>query len=597
MDMDDDGKPRLRPGSPNWTRRIIAFVLILGCLCFVRVEVDGGGLNLRIGQPKDGAGINPHGSFDSDLVATKIAAPDDQQVVVAVSDEPQSVEEVEESAADDNDSNHDQPEHTGAGHRPERYSVSAHSKRPISAVSKSRRDSVKAAMQHAWKGYREYAWGMDEFHPVSKSSSNDFGMGLTIVDSLDTLWIMGMAEEFEEATEWVSTKLNFVGLQKRVSVFETFIRVVGGLLSAYELSAKPMFLEKCVELTDILVHAFKSESGLPFSTLDLESLSTSNHGWASGGTVVAEAGTVQIELRALSHFTGDPKYAAIGDKAFWALDDAPNKMFNALYPFYITNSASPRFLTKNIGIGALADSFYEYMLKAFIQTKGTQPRFRKMYVASSKAIIDHLVRTTNDGVVYVVDYNGRSEVKKMDHLACFAGGMFALGAKYLKDLPDADHHMQIGKGLTETCYKGYQDQATKIGPEVMTFVTNPHAASADKTLVVPFQRNTNYILRPETVEALFYMYRLTGDEKYQDMGWEIFQALEKNCKVASGGYSGIRDVTRSNGMMTDKMESFFLAETLKYLYLLFSPTDLISLDEFVFNTEAHPLRIFTPTVF
>lgn len=449
-------------------------------------------------------------------------------------------------------------------------------------------------MAHAWKGYRENSWGQDELKPVSRVSSNDFGMGLTLLDSLDTLWIMGMDKDFDEATEWVTQNLDFSRVTQTVSVFETFIRVVGGLLSAYELSGRPIFLTKCVEITDILLAAFKSPSGMPYSLLSMSGRSTHNHGWAGGGCVVAEVGTVQLELRALSHFTGDRKYADIGDRAFFALHDTPNKVAGGLYPFFVSNTNPPAFVSNSVGIGALADSFYEYMLKAHLQTRGTEPRFKAMYLESSAAIINKLVRTTNDGVTYVVDYNGMSEVTKMDHLACFAGGMFTMGAKKISDLPDAARHLSVGLGLTQTCYEAYKAQATGIGPEVMTFVTNPHAAAAKKTSIVPWNHNANYILRPEAVEALFYAYRLTGDTKYQDMGWEMFQAMERHCKVAAG-YTGLRDVTRINAGYTDKMESFFLAETLKYLYLLFAPTDLISLDDFVFNTEAHPLRVFSPT--
>jgi len=108
-----------------------------------------------------------------------------------------------------------------------------------------------------------------------------------------------------------------------------------------------------------------------------------------------------------------------------------------------------------------------------------------------------------------------------------------------------------------------------------------------------FQRASYYILRPETLESLMILYRTTGDEVYRERGWEIFQALEKETRV-DGGYSGLNDVRRVNGTRIDRMETFFLAETLKYLYLLFSPIDVIPMDQFVFNTEAHPIPIFTP---
>ena len=95
------------------------------------------------------------------------------------------------------------------------------------------------------------------------------------------------------------------------------------------------------------------------------------------------------------------------------------------------------------------------------------------------------------------------------------------------------------------------------------------------------------------MESLFVLHRVTGDVRYQDWGWEIFQAFEKASRVPSGGYTILNDV--SSSLQGNKMESFFLSETLKYLFLLFADDDehILSLDKWVFNTEAHPLPIWT----
>lgn len=100
------------------------------------------------------------------------------------------------------------------------------------------------------------------------------------------------------------------------------------------------------------------------------------------------------------------------------------------------------------------------------------------------------------------------------------------------------------------------------------------------------------ILRPETVESLFYQYRLTKDSRYRDWGWKIFQAFEKHTRIETGGYSGVFSVLNTNKKQ-DKMESFFISETLKYLFLLFSDDpDVLKLDEWVLNTEAHPFPVW-----
>ena len=159
----------------------------------------------------------------------------------------------------------------------------------------------------------------------------------------------------------------------------------------------------------------------------------------------------------------------------------------------------------------------------------------------------------------------------MGHLACFSGGLMGLSSQLLNDEDD----LEIAKGVTQSCRTSYVKSETGLGPEA--FGPSGTVFSSSESY---------YILRPEVVESYFYMWRLTKDKKYRDWAWDAVQALEKNCK-AEYGYSGLRNV--NTGLKDSTQQSFFLAETLKYLYLIFSDDDLISLDEFVFNTEAHPL--------
>jgi mannosyl-oligosaccharide alpha-1,2-mannosidase len=166
----------------------------------------------------------------------------------------------------------------------------------------------------------------------------------------------------------------------------------------------------------------------------------------------------------------------------------------------------------------------------------------------------------------------------MDHLLCFVPGLLALGT--LAETRDTDknaRHLGIAKRLMETCYQMYHRQPTGLSPDIVSF---PGMNVYD----------AKYRLRPETIESLFYLFRVTGEHKYREYGWEIFQSLEKHARTQYG-FGAVLDVTQLPARTEGKMESFFLAETLKYHYLLQAPTDLLPLDEFVFNTEAHPLRI------
>lgn len=131
-----------------------------------------------------------------------------------------------------------------------------------------RQKAVVEAFQHAWTGYRKYAWGHDHLRPISKSAQNWFGLGLTIVDSLDTMWIMNLQSEFREARDWVESTLDFA-VNKDVNFFETTIRVLGGLLGAFHMSGDAMFVDKAKDLGDRLMGAFSSPTGIPYSDVNL----------------------------------------------------------------------------------------------------------------------------------------------------------------------------------------------------------------------------------------------------------------------------------------------------------------------------------------
>ena len=108
-----------------------------------------------------------------------------------------------------------------------------------------RQAAIVEAFRHGWRAYKKHAWGMDALRPLSKSGERWLGLGVTIVDSLDTMWLMGLQDEFDEGRAWVTSSL-IIAKDKDVSVFETTIRVLGGLLSAYHLSKEDIFLQKAV---------------------------------------------------------------------------------------------------------------------------------------------------------------------------------------------------------------------------------------------------------------------------------------------------------------------------------------------------------------
>ena len=172
----------------------------------------------------------------------------------------------------------------------------------------------------------------------------------------------------------------------------------------------------------------------------------------------------------------------------------------------------------------------------------------------------------------------------MDHLVCFLPGVLALGAHYGAG---GEREMKLAEELMDTCWETYARQPTGLGPEIVHF-ERPHGE--DDFYVKA--NDAHNLLRPETAESLFIMWRLTHLEKYRDRGWAMFKSFKQHCRVGTGGYTSIKSVLKVPFETRDKMESFFLGETLKYLFLLFSEDDRISFDKYVLNTEAHPLPIF-----
>jgi len=194
------------------------------------------------------------------------------------------------------------------------------------SIDKERRDAVKAAFMHSWEGYKKFAWGTDELMPQARTGHNWLGLGGTIVDSMSTLAIMGEVEEFKKCAEWVKTNLHFEN-KGDVSFFETTIRILGGILSAYEFSCDLYacdqgLLDKAKDIGNRLSKAFNTPSGLPYATINLQSGRGSTPGWTGGSAILAEVGTVQLEFAALSRYTGNKSYDEMVMKIFHHLDKA-----------------------------------------------------------------------------------------------------------------------------------------------------------------------------------------------------------------------------------------------------------------------------------
>ncbi|KAI1311608.1 mannosyl-oligosaccharide alpha-1,2-mannosidase [Mortierella claussenii] len=482
----------------------------------------------------------------------------------------------------------------------------------------ARKIKVKEAFLHAWNAYKRDAWGKDEYHPISNYGSNMVrkGQGFTIVDSLDTILLMGLEAEFQEAKDWVRDELDF-DQDGEVNLFETTIRVLGGLLSAYHQSNhEPVFLDKAVDLADRLMGAFETTSGIPYASVHLnERRGVPSHDRGISST--SEVATLQLEFKYLTYLTGDDKYWKAAENVVLKMRDLES--LDGLVPIYI-NPYTGHFQGGEIRLGSRGDSYYEYLIKQYLQTGKQEKVYKDMYDNAIGGVKKHLLgRTIPHNLLFVGEiskYEPSNLSPKMDHLVCFLGGTMALASTDGHALDDEnpafsrshfstlqEEDFRIGEELTKSCYEMYRQTETGLAPEIVYWVQKEeqirgktalqHASGSD---FIINDRDGHNWLRPETVESLFYLWRLTGDEKYRNWGWSIFESMEKYSKVASGGYSSIHDIRRKDNLVfSDKMETFFLAETLKYFYLLFGSDDVLPLDKYVFNTEAHPLPVFSPS--
>lgn len=684
--------------------------------------------------------------------------------------------------------------------------------------------AVKEAFKHAWNGYKEYARAHDELSPISKGFKDPFnGWGATLVDTLDTLWIMDLKDEFEEAIGEVS-KIDFkTSIRKDIPLFETVIRYLGGLIAAHDVSSGqyPILLTKATELAEILMGSFDTPNRMPVTYYYWAPSYASQPHRAASKVVLAELGSLSLEFTRLAQLTQESKYydavARITNEleiwqnstnvpGLWpvlvdasgckkpdlqssdgtddispAMERLPpgytherevdsqgqgsilpdpsnfherrkrqsddtehingedagplssdqlaegsippshSEMIDKVNNFELGHDdcepqgfASPPFQkTERFTMGGMADSTYEYLPKEWLLLGGLNDQYESMYKAAMDVVRNNLLfrPMTNPGrdVLFTgtlrimksssEDGNIKSTRAPMEyegqHLTCFAGGMFALGAKVFSLKDD----LEVAAKLTEGCVWAYESMTTGIMPELFQLVPcddqqncswnetkwwealdplrsmremktkewhdkqkfvgqksvgvegdrpemplptsepvlstdhakrhgehdqiqdardvradnsrpksskpssprkneasshglTPHAPVSHEEYVLNrieqeslppgFTEITSkkYILRPEAIESVFILYRVTGDKSWQERGWKMFNAIQKYTRTEHGN-SAITDVTSKRPFYTDQMESFWLAETLKYFYLLYSDPNLMSLDDYV----------------
>ncbi|KXS11923.1 glycoside hydrolase family 47 protein [Gonapodya prolifera JEL478] len=476
---------------------------------------------------------------------------------------------------------------------------------------------VRNMIRHAWSGYVTYANGFDDLKPISKLGRNWYAGGSlrnTVLDSIDTLWIAGLQKEYEEARA-MTTLLSF-DVNARVSFFETTIRGLGGLLSAHSLTGDTHYLQLALDLGNRLLKAVNASTGIASSAIGLHSGRPEFFHWLDNKVSTAETGSYSLEFLYLSHHTGDRRFeeaAKAITRTFSHLRS--NTTVKGLWPGRIDQNVLRLIDSGQYSVGGMIDSFYEYLLKVWVlvgrpiaSDSAQSPEswatvLRSMYDESVDSILTHIAINSSKPlrrpIAYLPDTRppgtriptGRSKV--MEHLACFIPGLLALGVEtsLSKNKTRDERIMAWAEDLSQGCAKMYTEGAFGIAPEI-AFMEDERVRPASD-----FSEHSKYLLRPEVLESLFILHRLTHRPQYRRWARAILKSIERECRV-DAGYAGIKHVgkARPEREYIDLQESFFIAETLKYGYLIFESDDVIPLDEWIFNTEAHPLRILQPTL-
>jgi ER degradation enhancer, mannosidase alpha-like 2 len=416
-------------------------------------------------------------------------------------------------------------------------------------------DDVRAAFLHAWQGYRRYAWGYDDLDPLSRAPRDWYGVPLlmTPVDAYDTMLLMGLRREAADAKRLILERLWF-DRDVSVQVFEVTIRLLGGLLTAYQMDHDPRFLRLATDLGDRLLPAFRSPTGMPFRYVNLRTGATRDP-----VSNPAEIGTLMLEFGTLAWLTDRPVYY---DTAKHAMEQlfARRSAIGLVGSTIDVRTGAWQDSTSHVGGGI--DSWYEYLLKSW-RLFGDED-FRRMWQASAGPMHRWLGDERFGGLWYgqANMASGARTGTRFGSLEAFLPAVLALDG----DTARAARLMASVSRMWTTF---------GIEPETLDYSTMTVGAEP------------GYELRPESLESAYYLYRLTGDERYRRMGAAMWAVVERWTRT-DAGFAALADVrTRTK---RDRMHSFLFAETMKYAWLLLAPPETLDLGAVVFNTEAHPLR-------
>lgn len=413
---------------------------------------------------------------------------------------------------------------------------------------------IKKEFQRSWQGYKQFAWGHDVLKPLSKSSADWYAESLHIspIDAYSTMKVMGLDEEATEVQHYIVNEVNF-DKDLDVKTFEVNIRILGGLLAMYQYTNDKKVLNLARDFGDRMLVAFNSPTGIPYYSFNLKT------GEVKGEEVnVAEAGSYLLEMGVLSRFTGDPVYYEAAKKASKAVYDRRSEI--GLIGEGI-NIVTGEWTDERSHVGCCIDSYLEYLYKSWLLFGDKE--VKEMWDNSIAAINKYVADDTQNGFWYGQVNMQTGEM--MNRIVTLYDAYFPAVLALSGDVNRAEKLQTSWDNLWDK--NGLESKVYDYG---LDSITNP-----------------GYDLNPEITESAYYLYKITGKDKYRKMNEKYFNDLLKYCKDDVAFHSMKNVITKEP---KDNMPTFFFAETLKYLYLTFSEKDKNFLEEHVFSTEAHPFR-------
>ncbi|KAF2269666.1 seven-hairpin glycosidase [Lojkania enalia] len=495
-----------------------------------------------------------------------------------------------------------------------------------------RAEAVIEMFRFAWNGYYTYAFPNDDLLPVTNSFSNSRnGWGVIAVDGLDTAIIMEQEDIINQILDFIPT-IDFTKTNTPqpsvVSLFETNIRYIGGLLGAYDLLKGPFshldvddekvdaLLSQCKTLADTLKFAFDTPSGIPVNHVFPNNHTFYRRGQMQDGTRtagLAELGTLVLEWQHLSDLTGDPEYGNLAQKAESYFLDPSSEIWPGLTGGNFSVETG-KILDAYGGWMSGNDSAYEYLIKMYVYDPEKYAIYGERFTAAADSTIAHLLShpSSRPDLTMAGSYAGTTVANYSEQLACFIGGSFILGSTAL-DRPD---WLRYGLDFSEFCANGYRYATSGIGPIVYSWNLTELSWSNFTNQTEHYEKagwfiNDNDLFlngqAPEAIESWYYAYQVTGNPYWRDVAWAYTLAQNRTERIGSGFSSILNVMDETGGGYENFMASYMLAEVLKYQYLIqvpeakkgiwdieYAPNGVGkggNVNFFVYNTEAHPFRV------